>query len=77
MRVLVTITVKMMLARQPNSNLLRLALRLAVLLGARPGELDIDLSPATFKPIDVSIAIGGADEVLSRRPDITNTLHDC
>ena len=44
--------------------------RIAVLLGARPGELDIDLSPATFKPIDVSLAIGGADEVLQRRPDI-------
>src|SRR3954463_5222877 len=35
--------------------------RIAVLLGARPGELDVDLSPATFKPIDVSLAIGGAD----------------
>ncbi|QWT19438.1 TolC family protein [Bacillus sp. NP157] len=44
--------------------------RLAVLLGERPGELGIDLSPATFKPIDVSLAIGGADDVLSRRPDI-------
>ncbi|WP_448095833.1 efflux transporter outer membrane subunit [Luteibacter yeojuensis] len=44
--------------------------RIAVLLGARPGELDVDLSPATFKPIDVSLAIGGADEVLQRRPDI-------
>jgi multidrug efflux system outer membrane protein len=44
--------------------------RIAVLLGARPGELDIDLSAATFKPIDVSLAIGGADEVLQRRPDI-------
>lgn len=44
--------------------------RIAVLLGERPGELDIDLSPATFKPIDVSLAIGGADEVLQRRPDI-------
>ncbi|MBB3226568.1 multidrug efflux system outer membrane protein [Luteibacter sp. Sphag1AF] len=44
--------------------------RLAVLLGERPGELDIDLSPATFRPIDVSLPMGGADEVLSRRPDI-------
>lgn len=44
--------------------------RIAVLLGERPGDLDADLSPATFKPIDVSLAIGGADEVLSRRPDI-------
>lgn len=44
--------------------------RLAVLLGQRPGELDIDLSPASFKPIDATLAIGGADEVLQRRPDI-------
>jgi multidrug efflux system outer membrane protein len=44
--------------------------RLAVLLGERPGELDIDLSPASFKPIDTTLAIGGADEVLQRRPDI-------
>ncbi|MEX1828274.1 efflux transporter outer membrane subunit [Luteibacter sp. CQ10] len=44
--------------------------RIAVLLGVRPGELDVDLSPTTFKPIDVSIAIGGADAVLARRPDI-------
>jgi multidrug efflux system outer membrane protein len=44
--------------------------RIAVLLGARPGELDVDLSPASFKPIFVSLAIGGADEVLQRRPDI-------
>jgi len=44
--------------------------RLAVLLGARPGELGIDLSPASFKPIDVSLSIGGADDVLQRRPDI-------
>ncbi|SFW70137.1 efflux transporter outer membrane subunit [Luteibacter sp. UNCMF366Tsu5.1] len=44
--------------------------RLAVLLGQRPGELDIDLSPASFKPIDATLAIGGADDVLQRRPDI-------
>ena len=44
--------------------------RIAVLLGEHPGELDVDLSPATFHAIDVSLAIGGADEVLQRRPDI-------
>ncbi|MDY1548762.1 TolC family protein [Luteibacter sahnii] len=44
--------------------------RLAVLLGTRPGELDVDLSPATLRPIDVSLPIGGADAVLARRPDI-------
>jgi multidrug efflux system outer membrane protein len=44
--------------------------RLAVLLGERPGDLDIDLSPANFKPIDVSLAIGQAGDVLARRPDV-------
>ncbi len=43
---------------------------LAVLLGERPGELDVDLSPATFKPIDVALPIGGAGDVLARRPDV-------
>ncbi len=44
--------------------------RLAVLLGERPGELDVDLSPTTFKPIDVALAIGHAGDVLQRRPDV-------
>ncbi len=44
--------------------------RLAVLLGERPGELDIDLSPKTFHPIDASLPIGNAGDVLARRPDI-------
>ena len=44
--------------------------RLAVLLGERPGELDIDLSPKTFRPIDTSLPIGNAGDVLARRPDI-------
>lgn len=44
--------------------------RLAVLLGQRPGELDIDLSPKDFKPIAVSLPIGAAGDVLARRPDI-------
>ncbi|MBB6247419.1 TolC family protein [Rhodanobacter sp. A1T4] len=44
--------------------------RLAVLLGERPGELDIDLSPKTFHPIDTSLPIGNAGDVLARRPDI-------
>ena len=43
---------------------------LAVLLGERPGELDIDLSPHSFTPIDVMLPIGHADDVLARRPDI-------
>jgi multidrug efflux system outer membrane protein len=44
--------------------------RLAVLLGQRPGELDIDLSPKSFQPIAVNLPIGDAGDVLSRRPDI-------
>lgn len=44
--------------------------RLAVLLGERPGELDVDLSPQGFKPIDVALDIGNAGDVLQRRPDV-------
>jgi len=44
--------------------------RLAVLLGERPGELDIDLSPKSFAPIAVNLPIGEAGDVLSRRPDV-------
>lgn len=44
--------------------------RLAVLLGERPGALDVDLSSAHFTPIDTVLAIGNADDVLRRRPDI-------
>lgn len=44
--------------------------RLAVLLGERPGELDVDLSPQSFKPIDVALDIGNAGDVLQRRPDV-------
>ncbi len=44
--------------------------RLAVLLGARPGELDIDLSPKHFQPIAVNLPIGDAGDVLARRPDV-------
>jgi multidrug efflux system outer membrane protein len=44
--------------------------RLAVLLGERPGELDIDVSPKDFQPIALNLPIGDAGDVLSRRPDI-------
>lgn len=44
--------------------------RLAVLLGERPGQLDVDVSPTTFKPIATVLPIGDAGEVLSRRPDV-------
>ena len=44
--------------------------RLAVLLGERPGELDIDVSSKNFTPIAVSLPIGDAGDVLTRRPDV-------
>lgn len=44
--------------------------RLAVLLGERPGELDVDVSPTTFKPIATVLPIGDAGDALSRRPDV-------
>jgi outer membrane protein, multidrug efflux system len=44
--------------------------RLAVLLGERPGELDVDVSPTTFKPIATALPIGDSGDVLSRRPDV-------
>ncbi|WP_329741896.1 TolC family protein [Dyella sp. A6] len=44
--------------------------RLAVLLGERPGALDVDVSPRSFHPIDTVLPIGDAGNVLARRPDI-------
>jgi len=44
--------------------------RLAVLLGERPGELDVDVSPGTFKPIATTLPMGDDGDVLSRRPDV-------
>jgi multidrug efflux system outer membrane protein len=44
--------------------------RLAVLLGERPGELDVDVSPTTFKPIATVLPIGENGDVLARRPDV-------
>jgi len=44
--------------------------RLAVLLGERPGELGIDVSPTSFTPIAVNLPIGDAGDVLARRPDV-------
>jgi len=44
--------------------------RLAVLLGERPGALDVDVSARTFHPIDAVLPIGRAGDVLSRRPDV-------
>ena len=44
--------------------------RLAVLLGERPGELSVDVSPKSFQPIAVDLPIGAAGDVLARRPDV-------
>jgi outer membrane protein, multidrug efflux system len=44
--------------------------RIAVLVGQRPDELTVDLSPKAFTPIDTVLPIGGADDVLRRRPDV-------
>ena len=44
--------------------------RLAVLLGRRPGDLDVDLSPQASHPIATRLAMGQAAAVLSRRPDV-------
>jgi outer membrane protein, multidrug efflux system len=44
--------------------------RLAVLTGTRPGELAADLSPRDYSPIDKSLPIGKAADLLRRRPDV-------
>ena len=44
--------------------------RLAVLLGERPGQLDVDVSPTTFKPIATVLPMGENGDVLARRPDV-------
>lgn len=44
--------------------------RLAVLTGTRPGELSADLSPRTYSPIDKTLPIGNAADLLRRRPDV-------
>lgn len=43
---------------------------LAVLLGERPDELDVDLSPMRLQPIDTVLPLGDAGDVLARRPDV-------
>jgi multidrug efflux system outer membrane protein len=44
--------------------------RLAVLTGTRPGELSTDLSPRSYAPIDKTLPIGNAADLLRRRPDV-------
>lgn len=54
---------------------LRLALtmrqhRLAVLVGTRPNTLAVDLSARAYPPLARALAVGEADALLRRRPDI-------
>jgi multidrug efflux system outer membrane protein len=44
--------------------------RLAVLLGRRPRELDVDLSPRSYPVIAKALPLGDVDTFLRRRPDI-------
>src|SRR5712664_1820904 len=44
--------------------------RLAVLTGARAGELSADLAPRNYAPIDKALPIGNAADLLRRRPDV-------
>ena len=44
--------------------------RLAVLLGRRPNELDVDLSPRPYPAIAKALPLGDVDAFLRRRPDI-------
>jgi multidrug efflux system outer membrane protein len=44
--------------------------RLAVLLGRRPRELGVDLSPRVYPVIAKALPLGGVDTFLRRRPDV-------
>jgi multidrug efflux system outer membrane protein len=44
--------------------------RLAVLTGAKPGELDVDLSPRPYPVLARALPIGEPDTLLRRRPDV-------
>jgi outer membrane protein, multidrug efflux system len=44
--------------------------RLAVLTGARPGELAVDLSPRPYAPLAKALALGDPSLLLRRRPDV-------
>jgi multidrug efflux system outer membrane protein len=43
---------------------------LAVLIGARPGALGVDLTPRQYPPITKALAIGEPGSLLRRRPDV-------
>ena len=44
--------------------------RLAVLMGARPGALGVDLAPRAYPPLARALALGDTSTLLSRRPDV-------
>jgi len=44
--------------------------RLAVLIGMRPGKLDLDLSPRPYPPLAKELALGDPDALLRHRPDV-------
>ena len=44
--------------------------RLAVLMGARPPALGVDLSPRAYPPLARALAIGEPESLLRRRPDV-------
>ena len=43
---------------------------LAVLIGARPGTLGVDLTPRAYPPLTKALAIGEPGSLLRRRPDV-------
>jgi outer membrane protein, multidrug efflux system len=53
-----------------NLDVARAEYRLAVLTGARPGELNADLAPHTYPAIAKALPIGDPGELLQRRPDV-------
>lgn len=44
--------------------------RLAVLVGRRPGEIGIDLSPRAYPALAKALPLGDTTSILSRRPDV-------
>ena len=44
--------------------------RLAVLTGRAPGQLAVDLAPRAYPVLGKTIALGPADQLLNRRPDV-------
>jgi multidrug efflux system outer membrane protein len=50
--------------------------RLAVMIGARPGLVGVDLSPRVYPPLTRALAIGEPDSLLRRRPDVRAAERD-